>query len=402
MASWIAVVYSVYQPWDPLRVCVVGRTWPPEFYSWITVPRVRELFERMAQETEEDLENIVRILEKFGVQVLRPDLPYQGRSEMLRGKDGRYYPPPQTPRDYFGMIGNRLYNNFGYRNSWYYKIPTRIQFYKDIKDETWPDIQTDYRYRTLPERILQVVEHRYATELSHDKFFDCYSSIVDHVKAQGNEIRQGIDTRYNTAIVTRIGKDLYHGTQNAAEGSSAVKVYLKSRADREFPQYRNHIVDTAGHSDATYCPVVPGLIVSLRDIQSYSQTFPDWEVVYLPDQSWDAVQPFLDLKAKNQGKWWIPGSEYDTDLVDLVESWLGHWTGYVAETVFDVNMLVIDPKNVIVFNHNDTVFEAFKRHGITPHVSPLRHRYFWDGGIHCVTSDLHREGAMQDYFPHRS
>jgi hypothetical protein len=24
------------------------------------------------------------------------------------------------------------------------------------------------------------------------------------------------------------------------------------------------------------------------------------------------------------------------------------------------------------------------------HVSPFRHRYFWDAGIHCITNDLNR------------
>ena len=42
------MTWSVYQHWDPLRVCAVGRSYPPEFYSWITVAHVRELFERIA------------------------------------------------------------------------------------------------------------------------------------------------------------------------------------------------------------------------------------------------------------------------------------------------------------------------------------------------------------------
>lgn len=385
---------------------MVGRTWPPEFYSWIAVPRVRELFERMAQETEEDLDNIARLLEKFGVQVLRPNLPYQGQGDMLRGKDGRYYPPPQTPRDHFSMIGTRLYNNFGHSMQWYYNIPTKVKFYRSIKEQAWPNVLSDYDYSVLPGNILREVEYRYRRVKDKasniDGSFDCYSTLVDHIKLQGNEIRHGIDPRYNTALVTRIGKDLYHGTLRSADSAPEAKAFLQAMVDKEFPGYRNHMVDTEGHSDAAYCAVVPGLIISLHDIQSYSKNFPDWEVVYLPNQSWWAIKPFLDLKEKNQGKWWIPGSEYDTEVVDVVESWLAHWTGYVAETVFDVNMLVIDPKNVIVSNHNDAVFEAFKRHGITPHVCPLRHRYFWDGGIHCVTADLHRDGAMQDYFPHRS
>ena len=36
-----------------------------------------------------------------------------------------------------------------------------------------------------------------------------------------------------------------------------------------------------------------------------------------------------------------------------------------------------------------------------PHILNLRHRYFWDGGIHCSTLDLDREGTIQDYFPSR-
>jgi hypothetical protein len=32
---------------------------------------------------------------------------------------------------------------------------------------------------------------------------------------------------------------------------------------------------------------------------------------------------------------------------------------------------------------------------------PWRHRYFWDGGLHCITLDLYREGTQQDYFPDR-
>jgi hypothetical protein len=168
--------------------------------------------------------------------------------------------------------------------------------------------------------------------------------------------------------------------------------------DKEFTNNRNHIVNTGGHSDATYCPVCPGLIISLYDVPTYEKTFPGWEVVYLPGQSWDKVQPFLALKNKNGGKWWIPGFEHDQGVINTVETWLGHWTGYVEETVFDVNMLIIDPKNVMVFNYNKQVFDALDRYGITPHVVPFRHRYFWDGGIHCVTSDLHREGTMQDYF----
>ena len=143
------------------------------------------------------------------------------------------------------------------------------------------------------------------------------------------------------------------------------------------------------------------LIISLADMPTYQDTFPDWEVVSLPNQSWTRVQPFLELKEKNRGKWWVPGEELNDEFTHYVETWMDHWVGYVEESVFDVNMLVIDQHNVICNNENDAVFEAFHRHGVTPHVCNFRHRYFWDGGIHCITSDLDRAGTLQDHFPER-
>jgi hypothetical protein len=226
-----------------------------------------------------------------------------------------------------------------------------------------------------------------------------YEHIVEHVRSQGNPI-QSHNYNHNVingAMVSRIGKDLYFGTELYTQNQSA----LQSTVDQTFQNTRNHIVNTAGHSDGTYCPVCPGLIISIQDAPTYEHTFPNWEVVYLPAHSWNNITPFLKLKTKNKGKWWIPGFEHDQAVIDTVETWLGHWVGYVEETVFDVNMLIIDPKNVIVFNHNKQVFDALERHGITPHIVPFRHRYFWDGGIHCITSDLHRQGTMQDYFPQR-
>ena len=337
-------MYSVYQHWDPLKVCIVGRSYPPEFYSWIKVPHVRKLFERIAIETEEDYQNIVKKLENFGVTVLRPTV-FSDSSHYLMPDDSRYLPPPMTPRDFSVMIGNKFFESFNTSSEW----------------------------------------------------IGGYEYIVDHVKAQGNQVAKTVHSCINGAMVARIGRDLFIGTERYTQDQQKLKIDI----DQEFPDTRNHIINTGGHGDGTYCLVAPGLIISLYDIPTYADTFPEWEVVYLPGQSWDAVEPFLELKEKNQGKWWIPGFEKDDDVINVVEQWLGRWVGYVEETVFDVNMLIIDPKNVMVFNYNKLVFDALERYGITPHIVPFRHRYFWDGGIHCVTSDLHREGTMQNYFPQR-
>jgi hypothetical protein len=269
-------------------------------------------------------------------------------------------------------------------------------FYQQVKDPSWPDCRSIDDFVNLPSYIKnECIElHNFDLHLAANN----YSKIFKQIADRGNVIKHHVSKSINGAMVSRIGRDLYFGT--AVENTN-FKEY-QELIDHEFINTRNHIVDTNGHSDGTYCPVTPGLIVSLQDIPTYEKSFPGWEVIYLPNQSWHAVRPFLDLKKTNQGRWWIPGFEYDSDVVNTVEQWMGHWTGYVEETVFDVNMLIIDPKNVAVFNYNKAVFDALDRYGITPHVVPFRHRYFWDGGIHCVTSDIHREGVVQDFFPDRA
>ena len=56
------MTYSVHQQWDRLKVCAVGISYPPEFYSFIKNSKARSVMERIAQETEEDYQNLIRTL----------------------------------------------------------------------------------------------------------------------------------------------------------------------------------------------------------------------------------------------------------------------------------------------------------------------------------------------------
>jgi hypothetical protein len=201
----------------------------------------------------------------------------------------------------------------------------------------------------------------------------------------------------NGAQVTQLGQDLFFGNDSYERDWNQYQKLL----DQEFTNTRNYIVNTQGHSDGVYCAVAPGLIISSPYLDDYSTLYPGWEVIRLSRMDQILLDQYTQLKNKNQGRWWIPGFEHDNDVINTVEQCLSHWVGYVEETVFDVNMLIIDPKNVMVFNENKQVFDALNRYGITPHIVPFRHRYFWDGGIHCVTLDLDRQGQMQDFFPQR-
>lgn len=352
------MTYSVYQHWDPLKVMAVGKSYPPQVYDYIKNEKVRNVFYKIAEETEEDYQKLISILEKFNVKVVRSDVSHAVEEVIPKAiRNNRPIPKPtmMQPRDESIMLGEEF---------------------------CCPDIPM-------------------------------YKHIVDEVRSAGNKItsfdKELIIGKYdfcdfhhyiNAAMTTRLGKDLYVGTLSDP-GIISDPVELQERMQKRLPDYRINVVNTYGHADGTYCPVIPGLIMSIVSPIVYTDTFPGWEIVYLQGESWGKVQNFLRLKQKNNGKWWVPGEELNDDFTDYMENWMSHWVGYCEESVFDVNMIVIDKKNVIVNGYNKKAFDAFSRHGITPHICNFRHRYFWDGGLHCVTSDLHREGVMENYFPER-
>lgn len=390
---------SVYQHWDPLKVCLVGRSYPPEFYSFIKNPKVRNVFEKIAVETEEDYQKLINVLEKFKVKVIRTDLS-NNFDDYYDSYSRRFYPPPMCPRDYCGMFGTNFHCSgldFGsmlknltksHDHDQITKIyPEIVDYFKNKDYNNIAKIYKSY-YRTT--------KSRYIAEFVSNTKIDSLKTIKKYVVDNSSKVIY--NTYANTATTTRVGKDLYFAI--LTDRNIEEKTYRKNL--KYFENYRCHLIDANyGHSDSAFCPVKPGLIVGLYPKGYYEQTFPGWEVVHLPNQSWLKVSAFLDLKEKNKGKWWVPGEELNDDFTEYVETWMDHWVYYVEETVFDVNMLVIDEHNVICNNYNKKVFDAFKRHDITPHIVNFRHRYFWDGGLHCITSDIHREGEQKDFFPNR-
>jgi hypothetical protein len=198
----------------------------------------------------------------------------------------------------------------------------------------------------------------------------------------------------STANICRVGKDLYWDVHKDTQQHIVDK--YKNLWEEE--GFRVHVSRRGYHSDGCFCVVKPGCIVTLKDVQDYATEFPGWDILYLPDQSWTSVSPFIKMKEKVGGRWWLKGEEHNDELITFVNTWLNDWVGYVEETVFDVNMLSVDENTIICNNYNKEVFDHFKKHKVEPIVFNFRHRYFWDGGVHCITQDLYREGTMEDYF----
>jgi hypothetical protein len=327
-----------YATFDPLKHCWLGSGFKAEWFHDLPIyknDKIMDPLKRIADETEEDYAGLEKILQDAGVKTYRSHLDINKKGSLRNISR-----PPVTPRDHFAVIGEKLY-------------------------------------------------------AVSSGGVDGYADVLKQIDRKDIEIVNAFGV-ISTAQICRVGKDIWWDIVD--DSWTSMDILEKYKALWTEQGFRVHVSTRGYHSDACFCVVKPGCIVSLQHIQDYKTEFPGWEVCYLPDQSWSKVDPFLKMKDKVGGRWWLKGEEHNDELITFVNTWLNDWVGYVEETVFDVNMLSIDQNTIVCNNYNKDVFAHFKKHKVEPIVFNFRHRYFWDGGIHCITQDLYREGTMEDYF----
>jgi hypothetical protein len=334
-----------YTSWQPLEEVIVGRAYSPEYFDFIDNAQVRNQLQQILSETEEDLNNLQKTIETFGARVRRPNLPDIHQFQQQQSNGGGAPLPPLTPRDWQISLGQKL-------------------------------------LRVLPMTELDEVCAEYADQVvnPHGKKWDP-DCILNGASA---------------SCIVRVGQDVFFDNSD----------YLKPEQTRWIvdnclgPEYRIHEAITDGHGDAVFAILKPGVILSSKhDAQLHLATdFPGWEVLKIWDSSiWAAMEVGKFKYEQSPGAWYVQGQTPTAEFTDFVNTYLNKWTGFVAETVFDVNCLVLDEQNVIFSAYNRDVFDFCKKHKINPIISELRHSYFWDGGISCCTQDLTRKGGLESY-----
>jgi|LakMenEpi03Aug12_release.lakeMendotaPanAssembly.Ray.scaffolds.fasta_scaffold01677_21 hypothetical protein len=225
---------------------------------------------------------------------------------------------------------------------------------------------------------------RYAVDPWQDQIQDFQQHGVT-VHGQPNS---AVDCLHPPSIV-RMGRDIYVDYDTHQHVWGMVTEVLTQWAKH----YRVHVCQTSGHSDAVFCPVAPGIIVATHYLSQYNKTFPNWQVFHLPvpkSNSWN-------------GTWHIenPTVMQNSGFADHINQYAFDWVGNFKETVFEANLLVIDPTHVMAIKEDPQMFRWLEQHGINVSCCDFRCRSFWDGGLHCLTTDIVRQGPAEDYFPDR-
>ena len=368
-------MFKVTHQWNKLKTCVVGSAYPPEVFDFIKDVKLRNSFEKLAIETEEDIQQLAKFLQAFGIEVVRPTMPKDLKEFRI---DKGYIAPPISARDFMTMVDDKLY---------YPGLPNVNHAWNTFKDKknlgdiTRETIHTDEYIRT------QWLQFQREDKAVFDKKVGFYKDIFTLALQQGNEVVASPIDYMNSSFITRLGDKMIVGTQNYYDNHDEIK----DRFSRLFPDKQIHVASSEGHSDGCFTPITDELIISAYEAIDYKTTFPNAEVVEVPPEITLKDDKFKQQILTGEHKWFLEGMENDKSLVDMVNHYFNTWIGDVNETAFMVNILMLDKKNALCSTDNKQVREAMKRHGVELHITPFRHRWFWDTGIHCLTQDLDRD-----------
>ena len=334
-----------YTSWQPLEEVIVGRTYSADYFDFIENSQVRNQLQQILNETEEDLDNLQRTVEQYGARVQRPDLPDKDQFQKWQTSGNGAPLPPLTPRDWQITLGQKL-------------------------------------LRVLPMPELDRICEKYGSAVisPHGQTYDP-DCILNGASA---------------SCIVRVGRDVFFDNSEFLRPDQTRWIIDNVLGS----EYRIHEAVTDGHGDAVFAILKPGVILSSKhDVNlDLARDFPGWDVLKIWDSSIWAAMEVGKFKEENfNGAWYVQGQTPTPEFSAFVDTYLKKWTGFVSETVFDVNCLVLDESHVIFSAYNKEVFNYCHRHHIEPIICELRHSYFWDGGISCCTQDIRRRGSLERY-----
>ncbi len=344
---------SSWNEWDPLEEVIVGNPLNARFPTPDSSTRLAEFNDRdvaqiprgpfpqqVIDETEEDLNEFVRVLEELQITVKRPDTwAHDAEFSTIHWTASGYY--NYCPRDIMLVVGDHI-----------------IEAPVVIRSRS----QESFSYRALMMDYMRSGAKWYSAPrpMLLDSLFD-----VDLDKPTPRNDEPAFDA----ANVLRFGKDLIYLV--SATGNEVGGQWLQSILGDEL---RVHFLKDAyygSHIDSTLVALRPGLVLC-NPARINDESLPDilrqWDVIYSPPM-------------ENAGR-------YDAEYLSKC----------IGSDWIDMNVFSINPSLAVVDRDQVALIKLLETNGVDVIPLKLRHSKMLGGGFHCITLDIRRTGSLERYF----
>ncbi len=308
------------------------------------IPGESDFEMRLKEEMAEDMSHLTSVLEREGVSVRRPEA-VKTAAEVKTPGWAASMGHAIMPRDMFIVIGDEIIETAPMVRSRYLES----HLYRELFTEYFNDgakWSAAPPSRLLPENF----DYSYVSSRGYD--------------APVPEI-QRYEIMFDGAQIMRVGRDLIFNcsTENHRMGKNWLQRHLGET-------YRVHEVNIAdNHIDAKVAVLRPGVLLMHRNVK----------IDELPEflRSWKVI-PYSPPPER-------PGALASGDRPVLASRLLG------------MNVLSLDESRVLVEDTQTKLMKQLESAGFTPVPCPWRHGHLVGGGFHCMTLDIRRRGALEDY-----
>jgi N-dimethylarginine dimethylaminohydrolase len=339
--------------WDPLQEVIVGNPLNARYPSPDQSSRVAEFSDRalaemprgrfpnkIIEETEEDLNDFVSVLESQGVSVRRPETwPHDAKFSTINWEAQGFY--NYCPRDILLVIADQIIETPNV-------IRSRAQETLSYRNLLMDYMRSGAKWYSAPKPMLL------------DSLFD-----VDLTRPTPRNDEPAFDA----ANVLRLGQDLIFLV--SATGNELGGQWLQTVLGE---QYRLHFLKDVyygSHIDSTFVALRPGLMLcnpSRVNDETLPTILKQWKIIYSPPME-NTNRFDAEYLSKSIGSDWI-----------------------------DMNLFSINPNLVVVDRDQTALIRLLEKQGLDVVPVRIRHAKMLGGGPHCVTLDVRRKGTLQRYF----
>lgn len=352
----------IYTEFDPLQEVIVGDCYAPGDVDNFLPKKSISNFNKILEETKQDLNNLTDFLKKSNIKVHRPEV--QKFKQPIQMPSFKINLPicPIVPRDQYLIAGKNIIQTYTSYTDRYFDSLS----YTKIFNELFKD-----GYNWIAQPLPMLID----SEIN-DNWYISDSIYKEKLADQ---------LLWHTATVFKAGDSLIYNSKGP--GSQLGLEWLK-RNLTEFNYIENQgdtIFKNYGHIDHGFL---------LIDDDTVIHAGMEWVPLCLRNKKLIDVKSFVGTVIIDN---YIDGyTATDGKYSDVwLERYLANWRGYTQEVCFDLNVLILDSKNILFGKNLPELFQYLKTFNIDCHVVPQRHEVYWEGGTHCCTLDIKRKGIKR-------
>lgn len=352
----------IYTEFDTLEEVIVGDIYSPGDLDSFLPEKSLSGFNKILEETKEDFEKLSNFLKEGDIKVHRPKVLNFKHDFKMPEFDIKLPMSPVVPRDAYMVRGNTVIQAYTSLADRYFDSLAYYDIFNDLFDQ-------GYNWIAQPLPMLKKLN-------DNDKWYQ--DDMIYQTKLDDKVL-------WHMATMFQAGDAVILNSKGpgTTKGLEWVKRNLPNTRFIENP---GTVMRNFGHIDHGFL---------LIDDETVIHAGIEWVPEVLKDKKLIDCKPFLPklildnfIKDAHATK-----SRYDIEWLD---KYLENWLGYNQEVCFDLNVLIIDSKNIVWGREIPDLFKFLKKeHGIESHVCHHRHSLYWEGGIHCSTLDIKRKGVSR-------